>query len=363
MTIRRRPAPIAQWRGLRLAVRGRATVLLAVMLVWIAVAVAGAGVAWAGGASAEERSPGTVIHLLRNDEGGAIPLVSGLGERQVVVVRAAGFSVDRTGGVRLCEVAEPNRCGPTFPVRFDDAGAAVVQYQLDPAGDAADCATASRCVLELFDGVGSGFADLWFGTTEPVDVRVQLPEGPHLVVDQPFEVVVQGTLPADPLRVVLCGRADPFPRSCSEVPATDPFTPPSPATTTATPTTRRSTVQRFVVTPTAESMRRCEDGCALSVRAGSNALRAEVIEVSGGVERPTRYSTSRLGVGLTVATLMVVLGAWLWRRTDWSPPRSADGAAIDEAHFADLDAEVEASAITSTGPPIEVRASRRHPRP
>lgn len=323
--LRCRPMP---WMGLV----GSTTSLLCVLLMAGSGAVTGAAAfAWQG---AEDPGPGKVVHLLRDADAGSIPLLVGIDDQEVLLLRAAGFSVNHTGGVRLCVVAEPIRCGSAFPVRFDDAGAAVVQYQLDPdASDGAeDCPTASRCVLELFDREGSGYADLSFGSAEPPDVRLHLPGGPHLVVGQPFEVVADGVLPADPLTVVLCQRADPFPRSCSPLQHDDP------TAWTGGPASRR-----MVVTAAPEQMSDCDEGCVLSVRAGQEAVRSDVVEVRTSRERPVRYETARLSTGLAAAALLVVLGGWLWRRTDWSPPRAADGAAIDEADYADLDAEAAAA--------------------
>ncbi|MFN0029240.1 MAG: hypothetical protein ACKV2O_18955 [Acidimicrobiales bacterium] len=309
----------------------------------------------AGGAAterAEGEGPFTTVHLVQDSDPGSIPLVKGLEEGEVVVVRADGFAANTTGWIRLCVVEEPNRCGTTFPIRFDEGRSAIVQYQLQPAapGEPGGCRPGSRCVLEVFDRHGGGYADLSFGPADPADVRLRLPGGSHVVVGQPFEVIVDGSLPADPLTVVLCQRADPFPRSCQPLSMADPTAPiGGPAGL------------RFEVIATPDQARDCHEGCVLSVRAGDEAIRADVIEVRPSSDTPVRYEPARLIAGLATAALMVGLAGWLWRRTDWSPPRAADGAAIDEADFADLDAEAAVSIERATEP-ADLGATQGHPR-
>ncbi len=324
--------PAKGWLRRSVEAIGAIAALLVSVTLWSGGAAAAAG-ARTGASSAGDAAPPTVIHLLRDAEGRAIPLITGLDQNQVVVLQAAGFSADRTGGVRQCVVGEPNRCGAAFPVRFDEAGAATVQYQLAmPLDDGGGCTGAPRCVLELFDGVGSAYADLSVGPAEPPDVRLRLPGGAHLVIGEPLEVVVDGTLPARPLTVVLCRRADPFPRFCTPLQdgeAIVPRTRPGPL--------------RLKLIPSIGALSGCDQGCVLTVLAGRDQVRADAIEVRTSLDSPVHYQPARLGAGLAAAALLLGLGGWLWRRTDWSPPRAADGAAIDEAEFADLDAEAAAS--------------------
>ena len=54
------------------------------------------------------------------------------------------------------------------------------------------------------------------------------------------------------------------------------------------------------------------------------------------------YETERLTVGLALAGGLVAAAAVVLARTDWSPPGEADSRSIDDAAYADLDAEAAA---------------------
>ena len=74
-------------------------------------------------------------------------------------IEASGFAPDTTGTVRQCapEAGRLGACGNSLPIRFDDAGHAVVQYQLweDGTGGDRDCADVlASCVVVVDDGDG-----------------------------------------------------------------------------------------------------------------------------------------------------------------------------------------------------------------
>jgi len=53
------------------------------------------------------------------------------------------------------------------------------------------------------------------------------------------------------------------------------------------------------------------------------------------------YDAARIGIGVGVVLALVVVALWLVRSIDWAPPREADGRAIDDAEYANLDLEAE----------------------
>lgn len=274
------------------------------------------------------------VEVRAEDRGRATLLLSGLGDATVLHVQARGFAANRTGTLRQCRQDQSLVCTSSSPVRFDDYGDAEVQFlvlsQPEFDGEHSRCDQAGRrCVLEVGDGTETGTADLAFGAGPAVDVRLELLSTKRLGQGQRIEVELGGTLPSSTFELGLCRQGNPYPAECLSLASVDPV-----AARAAT---------RLSLEPTVEQLTWCEGGaCLLSVTVDQAAVRSDVVAVSVTNAAPIRYDPVRVLAGLLVAAALLILAAWIGLHTDWSAPRSADGHTIDEATYADLDAEAAA---------------------
>lgn len=274
------------------------------------------------------------VEVRAEDRGRATPLLSGLGDATVLHVQARGFAANHTGTLRQCRQDQSQVCTSSSPVRFDDYGDADVQFlvlsQPEFDGEHSPCDQAGRrCVLEVGDGTETGTADLAFGAGPAVDVRLELLSTKRLGQGQRIEVDLGGTLPSSTFELSLCRQGNPYPAECLSLVSVAPV--PARAAT------------RLSLEPTVEQLTWCEGGaCLLSVTVDQAAVRSDVVAVSVTNAAPIRYDPVRVLAGLLVAATLLILAAWIGLHTDWSAPRSADGHTIDEATYADLDAEAAA---------------------
>jgi hypothetical protein len=175
------------------------------------------------------------------------------------------------------------------------------------------------------------------------DLRLALVDGIVLHAGRPTSVRISGHGP-DGLRLAICRDLAVFATRCTAV------GPPIDRARGGPPTTATFELP-------AGLERACRDQpCALTARWEGQLLRADTLGIA--VEEPNaivRYDQRRLAAGVAVALVLLAAAAVCWRRTDWSPPRSASGAEIDDAVFADLDAEAAAQEPDSTGHPIAAR--------
>jgi hypothetical protein len=278
--------------------------------------------------------------------GRRIELLDGLHDGAVVRLRPDGFAADRTGTIRQCVVDRALRCHDPFPVRFDQHGQADVQFQLRlgwPAGgDTARCTSSQRCVLEVSDGDDVAYLDTAFGDGVQADVRLELPDGAVVRSGRATPVRVGGQVP-DGARLAICRDLGALPSRCTTVGPALGRSPGGPATTVA-----------FALPAPLE--RACSNReCTLTASWDGRPLRADALAVTVQDVTAVDYDPRRVVAGLVAAAALVAGAAVCWRRTDWSAPRSASGAEIDDAAFADLDAEALLDGTEGPGHPIAVR--------
>src|SRR3954451_2379835 len=105
------------------------------------------------------------------------PTLGFLGDGQVVVVKMSGFESNSSGRLAQCRRrgSAMSECTNGFPVRFDDAGAARIQYAVEAPGSDAPCSPSALCVLAVSGGGHSATGFLGFGGPATVPLRVARP--------------------------------------------------------------------------------------------------------------------------------------------------------------------------------------------
>ena len=97
------------------------------------------------------------------------PVLSGVDDGGVLVVRASSFPNDSRGTISWCD---ERGCHDRFPVQFDGDGGALVQYELDvPDGS---CRRARQCALRIDSDDGAATAALFVGVSAPTVPRARL---------------------------------------------------------------------------------------------------------------------------------------------------------------------------------------------
>ncbi len=328
--------------------RPTAACVLALVLVLAAAGVLGAGPGRAGSAVVQATSVADrptaelpTAEVDPSDRGRQLAVLDHLGAVEVVRLRPTGFAPNRTGAVRQCRADVELRCGPPFPVRFDNDGAADIQYRVtasvDGDGGPWGCGGDDRCVVEVGDGDDVGYVDTSFGDRAPVDVGVEVLGGRRVHAGDVVRIRVSGTMPDGGTEVVLCQRLAAIPAACL-------------ALAPLPPGTASSGPEAVTVEVSGAAARRCDPGpCTLTIARNGQPVRADVVTLRVTAANVVHYTGRRLAAGLTVAVALLAVALGLWRGHDWSPPRAADGSAIDDAAFADLDAEVAAAEV-ATGP-------------
>jgi hypothetical protein len=103
-----------------------------------------------------------------------------LSDGQVIVVAMSGFGANTSGRLAQCRHrgAGLDDCTNGFAVRFDEAGAARIQYAVEAPGSGAPCSAVALCVLTVSGGRHSASGFLGFGGPANVPVPVVPPPLP-----------------------------------------------------------------------------------------------------------------------------------------------------------------------------------------
>jgi hypothetical protein len=276
------------------------------------------------------------------------PLIDELAPGTVLVVRALGFEADTTGSVRQCVEGRGRRCENLQSVRFDEKGAASFQYLVTDEVAAAEgpderCRLGqARCTIELRSGRRVMAVESVFVDAAPPVARLTVTgvAGTGGSVD----VLVEGLPPAVPLSVTVCAApATSGPRCGAPGPEVA-------VTSGADGTARLELALDGAVV--GEDRVACGRRVRCTVVATSPDAGVRVVPATLGFAAApgAGYDPTRVIVGLAAAAVLLLAAAWLVTITDWRPPREADASSIDEADYADLDAEAaryEASGVRS----------------
>lgn len=276
------------------------------------------------------------------DETIASPIVDALAPSTVLTVRASGFASDTTGRVVQCAVGDRRLCGESLPVRFDEHGAATFQILVtDMIGTRLDAespcriASTARCTVDILVGSNRTVIDTVFIDEAPRAGRLSIEADGDLEVGS--TVILRATQfpPGVELRVRVCAAPAVRGDRCGA---------PGPDVDLVTDAQGAATVPlRLEVSDVGADGIACGRRTACHVVVDSDAVgvwaRPALLAFAG--EAGADYDSGRLAVGLATAAALVIAAAWLVRSTDWRPPAEADGSLIDDAAFADLDAEAE----------------------
>jgi hypothetical protein len=301
-------------------------------------------------AAQQGAEPGTRAVTVRyqpEDEIGVPALLDRLDPRTVLVVTASDFPPDAAGTVAQCGERQGSRCSNRLPVRTDERGGATFQYlvtdAVDPDGRCR--AAALPCTVELTVGDRTAVIDTVFVDAAPPPGELSVTPRTGLRAGDTVSVAATGFPAGAELTVELC--ADPARQGtrCGS---------PGPEALLRTGPDGAA-VTNLVLEPLTVGTAGVECGrqvdCTMVVRGERSAVRARPVPIGFAPAPTAGYDPVRLALGLATAVVLLGVAAWLVRSTDWSPPAEADASAIDDAEYADLDAEAEAF-----GPEVEAGA-------
>lgn len=321
----------------------RIAVGLAIGAVTAVLVLAALVVVALGAAGAQESAEPMVrqVHLTWIDpDERHLPLIEGaLDPATVLEISAVGYPADTTGTVRQCTTDTTRRCSNQLTIRTDNRGVAVFQYlvtdTVDPDGG---CRLTSprRCTVELSLGDRLTELDTVFVDEAPTPGRLSLDP----VTDQAIGETVTVDLSGFPAGAELTLRV------CAAPATTGPRCgPPGPEVTVLTDGDGSASASLTLdIDEVGEARIACGRRTPCQVVATSDTIgaRASPARLDIVAAPSVSYDSSRLVAGLALAVLLGAVATRLVRTTDWRPPAEADGSAIDEAMWADLDAEAAA---------------------
>lgn len=305
-----------------------------------AMAVLFATTATAGAQDTEDPALRRVqLRWIEPDETVVAPVEGGLEPATVLEVNAVGYPSDTTGRVRQCVTGATHRCNRSLTVRTDHRGQAVFQFLVTDRIDSdgrCRLASAQRCTVELEIGDRLTVVDTVFVDAAPTPGRLTIDPDRDLEIGETVTVEARGFPAGRELSLRVCA-----------APATrgDRCGAPGPEATVLTDATGSA---RATLTLDIDEVGAAGIACArrtpcqivatsTAVGVWSAPVRLDLATTPG-----VGYDGARLAVGLLLAALLAASAARLIRATDWQPPAEADSSLIDDATWADLDAEAAA---------------------
>lgn len=318
----------------------------------IATAVIGVllvGATTAGAAPPEDPAPVATADVRvdhQPDAERASPLiVDQLADSTVLTIRARNFDGDATGRVSQCVAGAIRRCGNQLPVRFDAAGSTTFQYLV--RADAADAGDdpcrldGPRCTIELTSGDRSTTLDTVFIDEAPPPGRLDVSPDRDLDVGETVTITATEFPEGVDLLATVCAAPSTSGSRCGS---------PAPVVRmTVGPDGSATARMTLDVTEVGAEQVACgrQTLCRVVVSSDRALARARPVALAFRAAPPVRYSTGRLMVGLAAASAFLVTAGFLIRTGDWTPPLEADARSIEDADFADLDAEADVFADDS----------------
>ena len=260
-----------------------------------------------------------------------------LDPQTVLRVRASGFEPDTTGTVMQC--LDGSRCRNGLSVRFDEHGDASFQYLVtDEVGTGTDdgrCRLGRlRCTIEIRAGESTQVIDTVFVDEAPSPGMLMVDPDTGLAVGDEVRVTASRFTPGAELTLRLCAAPGSSDARCGTPKPAVPLTIGADGSAQA-----RITIPAEIGADEVACGRRAP--CLLVVSSEEVGVWARPAPLAFAEGPSPDYDRDRLVIGLAVALVLGALATWLIRSTDWSPPAEADGAAIDDADYADLDLEAE----------------------
>lgn len=289
-------------------------------------------------ATAQDEQPDVATRTIRiesspPDQQSDPVVVDRLDPTTVLIVEASGFGSDITGGVQQCSIGPTRVCRNHVPVRFDQNGHAVFQFLITDDGG---CRLVDdRCILELTAGTRRTVVDTVFVDAVPDPGRLTVSPDHDLRTGDTVTVSASG-FPSDvTLIATVCAAPSTRGSRCGL---------PAPEVMLVTDASGAASAAMMLDVEEVGS-----DGitcggvavCHVVVMADEPGVRASPVGLEFLDAPPTTYDGTRVVVGLLTAVLLLTASVLLIRRTDWRPSSELDSSAIDEAEYADLDAEVE----------------------
>lgn len=294
-------------------------------------------------AADEETADELVVHRVEvsaEDERADRPPVvaDGLAPATVLEISARGFPPGSVGTVAQCIVGAG--CHEALPVRFDDDGNARFQYLVaedvtDQPGGARCRAGDPRCTVDLRVEGTTVQIDTLFGDEAPDPGTLTVDPSASLRPGDRVDLHGQGFPPGAQLRLRPCADGSDDERRCA---------PPFPESGMTVDGAGRFTTDLVVPAAVGEDRVACDrtTTCLVRTEADDVGVWARPLVLDYAAAPGADYQSGRVVAGLAIGALAAAIGLWLVRTTDWRPPAEADGSLIDDAPFADLDAEAEA---------------------
>lgn len=262
-------------------------------------------------------------------------IVDRLANRSVLRITARRFTTNATGVIEQCTL---NSCANAFPVLFDEAGTARLQYLVRDTIVGADGAVSTcradepPCVVRLRTELDTAFLTTVFGDDAPAPRRVTVVSSTRELVDETtVTVTARGFIPGRRVHATLCAAPDTAgTKRCGAPGPVAPFTIGADGTGSTSIVIRG----RHVGSDRADCGR--EAPCGIVVKEEISAVPAPVVLIRFSNGRSARYEATRLAIGLALGGLLLALAFLLIRRTDWRKPTEADTPELDDAVLSDL---------------------------
>lgn len=304
----------------RIAVVLGGAVVLAVVLVGVATGIGVSGVDGSSRGRSEERTtaaprepvplraPAIELRATSSDRLPPVPPVVGdLEDGDVLVIGLSGLGSASRATVHQCRAGSEraSECRPGVPVNVSEHERAVVLVDLDqrfePAsGEPVDCAV-DACSIVVF-GTARLEAITTFGRPAAALVTVAV-EPPELAPGATVAATASHVPPGSRTSFAVCRPGGRGMADCG---------PPTPAVLADAAGTATA--------PVAVAPGRCPRGatCAIAVTVDGSGPRAYAALRLTGRSGAT-YDDGRLGTGILLAALLLVIAFVLLRRTDWTP--------------------------------------------
>jgi hypothetical protein len=271
----------------------------------------------------------------RDTFGAGVPVVAKLPHESVLRVSAIGYDPYAPGAVEQCTL---NSCTNSFPVTFDETGAARFQYlvrdAITTAGGAVSTCRAHEppCVVHLRTETDTAFLTTVFGDLAATPRQVTVtPSARDLVEEAAVTVTAQGFPPGHRVHAKLCVAPDTAGTARCGSPS-----PVAPFTIGADGTGRTALVIRGANVGSDGAACGRDAPCGVVVQEESSAVPAPVVPVTFTAGATAHYDSVRLAIGVALAFMLLAVSFFLVHRTDWRKPTEADTPDLDRAVLSDF---------------------------
>jgi hypothetical protein len=271
----------------------------------------------------------------RDTFGAGVPVVAKLTHESVLRISAIGYGPYAAGAVEQCTL---NSCTNSFPVTFDETGAARFQYLVRDAittgGVTVSTCRAHEppCVVHLRTETDTSFLTTVFGAVAATPRQVTVtPSARDLEEEAAVTVTAQGFPPGRRVHAKLCVAPDTAGTARCGSPS-----PLAPFTIGADGTGRTTLVIRGGNVGSEGAACGRDARCGVVVQEESSAVPAPVVPVTFTAGASADYDSVRLTIGVALALVLLAVSFFLVHRTDWRKPTEADTPDLDRAVLSDF---------------------------